>query len=190
MMPLVSDLRRPTEKKHSAHSFQRLASRTRPASNPALSPRATFWHHSLHAHLIPTTPETPPPYRVSPLSQSRWNRRYRVRDVQVGSARDQLPHLQADDAQCSVTGSHTPEGARGRERGTRQDARAGITSRAGTVGRGWDGETRRQNGPNLCHVPFIRRPEKRLVIILEQLLALLCILGLAGRLRFEEVGLG
>jgi len=49
-----------------------------------------------------------------------------------------------------------------------------------TVQRGRDGETRGQNVPNLGLVPFRRRLEKRLCISLEQLLALLCILGLAG----------
>ena len=47
------------------------------------------------------------------------------------------------------------------------------------VGRGRDGETRGQNAPNLGLVPFPRRPGKRLVILREQLLALLFILGLA-----------
>jgi hypothetical protein len=49
-----------------------------------------------------------------------------------------------------------------------------------TVERGRDGETRGQNALNLGLVPCLRRVEKRLFILREQLLALLCILGLAG----------
>jgi len=45
-------------------------------------------------------------------------------------------------------------------------------------GRG--GETRGQNAPNLGLVPFPGRVDKRVFIPQEQLLALLCILGLAG----------
>ena len=48
------------------------------------------------------------------------------------------------------------------------------------VERDWDGEKRGHNAPDLGPVPFFRRLDKRLLILREQLLALLCILGLAG----------
>lgn len=38
----------------------------------------------------------------------------------------------------------------------------------------------RHNAPNLGRVPYHRRLVKRVFILLEQLLALLCVLGLAG----------
>ena len=40
--------------------------------------------------------------------------------------------------------------------------------------------------PNLGHVPFRRRVDKRILFVLEQLLALLCILGLAERLGLKD----
>jgi len=46
-----------------------------------------------------------------------------------------------------------------------------------------------QNARNLGHVPLPRSREKRSFICLEQLLALLCILGLAGRVRLKDAGL-
>ena len=51
---------------------------------------------------------------------------------------------------------------------------------------GRDGETRGQNASNLGLVPFLHRVDKRLFISLEQLLALLCILGLAGGLGLRD----
>ena len=75
-------------------------------------------------------------------------------------------------------------------RRVRRDERAGISSGASAVRRGWDAEPRRQHAPNLVEIPCVHRVEKRLCISLEQLLALLCILGLAGRLRLKDAGLG
>ena len=54
------------------------------------------------------------------------------------------------------------------------------------IERDWDGEKRGQNVPDLGPVPFLRRLDKRLLILREQLLALLCILGLAGRLGLRD----
>jgi len=58
------------------------------------------------------------------------------------------------------------------------------------IGRGLDGETRGQNAPNLGRAPFLRRVDQRLLILREQLLAPLCILGLAGRLGLRDGGSG
>ena len=69
------------------------------------------------------------------------------------------------------------------------------------VERGWDGATRGKNAPNLGQFIFHRGVEKRVqFILLEQLLAflhiqgkkllaLLRILGLAGRLGLNDAGL-
>ena len=53
---------------------------------------------------------------------------------------------------------------------------------------GWDGETRGKNAPNLGEVPQPRRFFKGLFILREELLALLCILGLAGLCFLDLAG--
>ena len=56
------------------------------------------------------------------------------------------------------------------------------------VGRGLDGEKRGHNAPDLARVPLFCCFDQRLRMLREQLLALLCILGLAGRLGLRDVG--
>ena len=66
-----------------------------------------------------------------------------------------------------------------------------VSARAQCTGcRGRDGETRGQNTLNLGRVPFPRRLDQRLFILHEQLLALLCIPGLVGRLGLRDAGFG
>ena len=81
---------------------------------------------------------------------------------------------------------------RGAWRVGKRDERVGAARAQCMVERGLDGGTRGQNASDLGRVlfPVICPMEQRLLIPREQLLALLCILGLAGRLELRNAGSG